>query len=228
MPEVVNLFPLTLYRDSIAIEAEQRAAMIEAILAMAADSSKPRPGWSWTGDVKGYESLHNDARFETLFERFSDPITKYIEMLGVNHEKIDVYFTRAWGTISQGDEKIHPHSHKQSHISLVYYLKKPEGSSGISFMNYDAPNEFAPNIFQESMVKSEILREIQQLNAVTVNLNPSEGDVLLFPSKATHAIVPNKSADPRISIAVDLVITVKENKGLEYLLPNLDTWKAMV
>jgi hypothetical protein len=44
MPEVVNLFPLTLYRDSIAIEAEQRAAMIEAILAMAADSSKPRPG----------------------------------------------------------------------------------------------------------------------------------------------------------------------------------------
>ena len=77
------------------------------------------------------------------------------------------------------------------------------------------------------MVRSEILREIQQLNAVTVNLNPSEGDVLVFPSKTTHAIVPNKGDEPRISIAVDIVITVKDSKGLEYLLPNLDTWKAM-
>jgi uncharacterized protein (TIGR02466 family) len=227
MSEVVNLFPLTLYRDAIVIEAEQRIAMIEAILDMAANSSTPRPGRSWTGDVKGYESLHNDPRFAALFARFSDPITKYIEMLGVNREKIEVYYTRSWGTISRGGEKIHLHSHKQSHISLVYYLKKPAGSSGISFMDYDAPNEFAPNIFHESMVRSEILREIQQLNAVTVNLNPSEGDVLLFPSKTTHAIVPNKGDEPRISIAVDIVITVKDSKGLEYLLPSLDTWKAM-
>ena len=39
MSEVVNLFPLTLYRDAIMIEAEQRAAMIEAILDMAANTS---------------------------------------------------------------------------------------------------------------------------------------------------------------------------------------------
>ena len=200
--------------------------MAKAVLEMASDPTNKLPGTSWTGDVNGYESLHNDARFTTLFESFSGPIKAYLETLGVDHKKIDVYYTRAWATVSHRDERIHAHDHKQSHISLVYYLQKPEDSSGIAFVNDYAPNEFAPNLFHEEMLRFKILQKSQQLNAASVKINPGEGDVLIFPSKAVHAIVPNKSAEPRTSIAVDIVVTLRESDGLEYLLPNLSTWKC--
>ncbi len=32
---------------------------------------------------------------------------------------------------------------------------------------------------------------------------------------------------PRISIAVDIVTTVRDTKGLEYVLPNPETWRAV-
>ena len=226
MPQTVNLFPLTIFRESLAIDADQRAALVNAVLEMSNDATNKIPGTSWTGDVNGYESLHNDPRFATLFEKFAGPIQMYVETLGVDSDKIDVYYTRAWATVSRQDERIHAHDHKQSHISLVYYLQKPEGSSGIAFVNDYAPNEFAPNLFHEEMARFKVLRKSQELNAASVKLNPSEGDVIIFPSKAVHAIVPNRSAEPRISIAVDIVVTLRESDGLEYLLPNLRTWRC--
>ena len=77
------------------------------------------------------------------------------------------------------------------------------------------------------MLASGVLTEIQQLNAPRIYLDPSEGDVLLLPSKTAHAITPNRGGEPRISIAADLVATIGDSRGLEYLLPDLRTWRAV-
>lgn len=227
MANTINAFPLTVFHDSVSLDAPDRARMVEAILGMESQTIQKTRGSTWTGDTNGFEFLHQDARFQSLFGRFAAPLHRYLETLRIDHEKVILYYTRSWGTISRRGEATHPHNHSQSHISLVYYLQKPADSSGISFINHDAPNQFAPNIFNEHMLKCGILKEIQQLNARTVYLNPKEDDVLVFPSKAVHAIVPNGSAQPRISIAVDILLTVKDSTGLEYVLPNLETWKAV-
>lgn len=227
MANTINAFPLTVYHDSVSIDAPDRARMVEAILAMGTQTIQQTRGSSWTGDTNGFEFLHRDERFQSLFERFADPVNRYLDALGVDDSKVILYYTRSWGTISRRGEATRPHNHSQSHISLVYYLQKPADSSGISFINHDAPNQFAPNIFNEHMLQCGILKEIQQLNARTIYLNPKEDDVLLFPSKAVHAIVPNGSEQLRISVAVDILVTVKESKGLEFVLPNLETWKAV-
>ena len=227
MAEVVNFFPLSIFREPLPLDPGLKAQLVEEILAMERSGSSSKPGWSWTGDVKGFEFLHRNPHFQPLFARFAAPLKAYLETLGVDSDKLEAHATRAWGTVSRRGEQIHAHSHKQSHISLVYYLQKPAGSCGISFLNYDAPNEFAPRLFDDSMVKAEILRERQQLNAVRVNLNPEEGDLLIFPSKTMHGIVPSNADEERISIAVDVVVTTKDSKGLEYLLPNQSTWTLL-
>jgi len=78
------------------------------------------------------------------------------------------------------------------------------------------------------MLECGLLKEIQQLNARRIYLNPSQDDVLIFPSKTIHAIVANNSTEPRISIAVDIMATVKESAGLEFVLPSLETWKSVM
>ena len=227
MPKIINAFPLTVFHDSVTIDAGYRAELCEAILAMGGQRIQQTPGSSWTGDTNGHEFLHNDARFAKLFESFSAPIGRYLEMLRIDRDKITLYYTRSWGTISMNGQATQPHNHIQAHLSLVYYLQKPADSSGISFIENDVPNQFAPNLFHESMLQAGVLKEIQQLNARTINLNPGQDELLIFPSKAIHTIAPNRSTTPRISIAVDILATVKETKGLEYVLPNLDTWKAI-
>lgn len=39
-----------------------------------------------------------------------------------------------------------------------------------------------------------------------------------------HTTEPNLSGKPRLSIAVDIVTTVKESGLLEFMLPDLDKW----
>lgn len=227
MPKIINAFPLTVFHDSVTIAPDYRAELRDVILEMGGQKIQQTPRSSWTGDTNGHEFLHNDPRFAKLFARFAEPLARYLEMLRIDRDKITLYYTRSWGTISVGGQATQPHNHIQAHLSLVYYLQKPADSSGISFIENDVPNQFAPNLFHESMLQAGVLKEIQQLNARTINLNPGQDDLLIFPSKAIHAIAPNSSATPRISIAVDILATVKESRGLEYVLPNLDTWKAV-
>ena len=51
-----------------------------------------------------------------------------INQLHPYENKIDLYMTRSWATVSMGKERISKHKHKQSHISFAYYLKKNEKS----------------------------------------------------------------------------------------------------
>lgn len=226
MPKAINAFPLTLFQDAVEIDEAYRAALCQAILEMGEQKIQQTPGSSWTGDTNGREFLHKDPRFEALFAKFAEPLARYLEMLRIDRDKISLYYTRSWGTISTAGQMTQPHSHIQAHLSLVYYLRKPADSSGISFIENDVPNQFAPNLFHETMYRAGILKEIRQLNARTINLNPGQGEVVIFPSKAIHTIAPNNSASPRISIAVDILATVKETKGLEYVLPDPNTWSA--
>lgn len=135
-------------------------------------------------------------------------------------------YTRSWATLSQGKERIKEHSHAQSHISLVYYLKKPADSGGLTFVNNDPPNQIAPQIFNPRMSRFGILRKADLANTTAANLNPEEGEVVIFPSKTRHRTQPNEGVESRISIAADIVLTVKNSAGLEHLLPDLDRWQA--
>ncbi len=224
MPDIVNAFPLSIYRSPMALDPRARAGMIDAVLEMGGRELQKAEGITWTGDVNGYGFLHRDPRFRAAFEGFAGHLAAYLESLKLDAGKLRLYYTRSWATISRGREQIRPHRHRQSHISLVYYLQKPADSGGIVFIDNDAPNQFAPQLFREENRRHGIFSELTLANAQKLTLGPREGDVLIFPSMTRHATEPNLGPEPRLSIAVDILATVRDGDALEFLLPDPERW----
>ncbi len=224
MPDIVNAFPLSIYRSPMALDPQARAGMIDAIFEMGGRESQKAEGITWTGDVNGHGFLHRDPRFRAAFESFSEHLAAYLESLKVDGGQLRLYYTRAWATISRSREQIRPHRHLQSHISLVYYLLKPERSGGITFIDWDAPNQFAPQLFRPENQRHRLFTDLNIGNAQSLTVGPREGDVLIFPASTHHATEPNLSPEPRLSISVDVLATARNPDALNFLLPDPERW----
>jgi len=228
MAKLIHIFPLSVFQSAIAVDPEPRMRMVDAILQMGQTRvAQKLPGTMWTGDLNGHELLHNDARFDELFAKFGQPLHEYLDFLRVDPAKVRLHFTRSWATISRGGDSTQAHSHMQSHLSLVYYLSKPADSSGIAFINKDPPNQFAPHLFGQHMFQHGVMRDSQLVNSQKIYLEPQQDDVLIFPSRALHEVPPNRSTGVRVSLACDIVITVRNSAGLEYMMPDPQHWKAV-
>ena len=154
---IIQLFPLSLYKAKIGLTENERSILITEVQAQKLKSKNPsyktKTG-TWTGDTQGFEFLYLNKKFEKLFNLISLTIKKYTDCLGINNNKINFYYQRAWSTIAKGNENISPHQHKQSHISFAYYLKKNINDGSLNFHNESLYNEIAPGLFHSSSEKS--------------------------------------------------------------------------
>ena len=229
--KILNLFPSSIIQDKILINQEVKDGMIKEIETMVSNSKninfKSTEG-SWTGDTQGFEYIFKNEKFSFLLQEVKKIIIKYIKHLGINDDKIEIYMTRSWATVSNGKEKILPHKHKQSHISFAYYLKKNLEDSNITFHNEHFQNEIVPGLFtNRSMNTGGVLKEINLYNARSLDIKIEEDDILVFPSKALHGTQSNKSNMGRISISGDIVCVAKDSKFLENMMPPLNNWDKM-
>jgi uncharacterized protein (TIGR02466 family) len=228
MPKITNMFPLSIYNDTVEIEEHYKRQLVNEILEMGNYDIKKSPDIAWTGDVHAFDFLHREKLFERLFRSFSKPLFGYVEHIGVDPQKIDLYYTRSWATISSQHQNIPVHTHVQSHISAVYYLVKPANSGGIVFSHINPPNEFSPNLFNSQMFENKILKKDNVFNAKGAFLDPQEGEIFIFPSKTRHETQNNKTQDMRISIAIDIVVTLREQSTVEFLMPSIDKWGKII
>jgi uncharacterized protein (TIGR02466 family) len=227
MATVTNMFPLSIYKDKVEIESSYRTRLIDKVLEMGKYDVRKSPNIAWTGDVHNFDFLHEDKLFKALFRSFAKPLYGYIEHLGVDPEKIDMYYTRSWATISKENQNIPAHSHMQSHISIAYYLLKPKNSGGILFSHINPPNEFSPNLFNSQMFENNVLKEDNAFNAKAAFLDPGEGEILVFPSKTRHQTQENKTENVRISMSADIVVTLREQANVEFLMPSIKKWSLV-
>lgn len=224
MSKVTNMFPLSIYKDKVEIEGQYKRQLVDKILEMGQYDIRKASNIAWTGDVHKFDVLHGDPTFQKLFRCFAGPLLGYIEHLGVDSQKIDMYYTRSWATISKENQNIPAHSHMQSHISIAYYLLKPANSGGIIFSHIGPPNEFSPNLFNSQMFENKVLKEDSAFNAKAALLDPEEGEILIFPSKTRHQTQENKTPNVRISISADIVVTLREQANVEFLMPSITRW----
>ena len=224
MAEIINLFPLSIYKTKLDLDDAYRDRLVDEILEMGSSEINKTPGKAWTGDINGFEFLHKRESFEDLFRRLANPLLGYLDSIGIESSKLDLFYTRSWAAISRQRENILPHSHLQSQISLVYYLKKPKNSGGLAFLDDDPPNQFAGNLFSVLMVENGIVKSQEVFNVKSALLDSEEDGVVVFPSKTRHATQPNKSEDVRISVSADIVVTLKERVSVEYLMPSIGEW----
>jgi uncharacterized protein (TIGR02466 family) len=225
MSDLLNLFPLSVLRDRIELATDYREDLIARILTMRESHPEKTKGATWTGDVNGYEYLHRDEAFEPLFQKLAQPVRGYLAALALDAAKFRVHFTRSWATVSLGSERIAPHRHEQSHLSLSYYLKKPAQSGALRFHQQNPPNQFMPRLLSPRMMEAGIAERHTPLNATVVSLDPAEGEVVIFPSQTEHSTMPNLGNEPRISIAIDIVVTLRDSAHFDAGLPDPSTWK---
>jgi uncharacterized protein (TIGR02466 family) len=226
--KILNLFPSSIIQDKIMINHNIKKTMIKEIETMVLNSkNKQDKGTqdSWTGDTQGFEYIFKNEKFSLLLQEIKKIIIKYLKHLGIDDNKIDIYITRSWATVSNGKEKILPHKHKQSHISFAYYLKKNLEDSNIMFHNEHFQNEIIPGLFTSRTLRAGgILKETNLFNASSLEIKIEEDDILVFPSKTLHGTQLNKSNQGRISISGDIVCVAKNSELLENMMPPISNW----
>lgn len=229
MPEIFNCFPLTVFKDSLGLPEDYRHRLGERVVEAWATGSKDGQDRrnAWTGDRNGAECLHHDPEFQDLFRSLGGRLHRYLAALSVESDRLDMFITRAWGTLSERGQSIRRHRHNQSHISLVYYPLKAEGTGNLVFHDAEPANEFTPGLFEPHALAQGLLTSSNILNSEMVNLPVVEDDVVIFPSKAYHATEPNETDRPRVSISADVVVALKDAAGIEYVMPPVRHWRSV-
>ena len=227
--QIINLFPLSLYKSKIELNSEYKNELQDLIVKMKSKSQNldyKSENKSWTGDTQGFENLHLNKKFEILYSKISSEIKKYINFLNIDNDQIDLFYQRSWATISDKIENISPHIHAQSHISFAYYLKKDSNDSNIVFFDQNRNNEIIPGLFNSKSINlKKVLKKRNDFNTSVVKIDVQENDIIIFPSKTLHATEQKNSNDSRISISADISIISKDAANLEHLTPSINNWK---
>ncbi len=223
--KVFNLFPLTIIQDEVIIEEKERQILVKEITTMKEQNDQSgKSSFAWTGDTKGYEFLFSNILFKNLSLKISNSIIKYLKLLEVNTDLLDIFYQRSWATYTSNQESINFHTHSQSNISFAYYLLKPPNSGGIVFKSNELQNEIAKNIFTSSKIEKTLINKANVYNSDKSAFDLKQDSIVIFPSKTPHATSPNQSGFPRISISGDVTIMLKDSKGFEHLMPNFENW----
>ena len=227
--QVLNIFPLSIYRSNIEIPNNIKEEMIREVNKMREESIGKKiitEDSSWTGDTHGHEYLYENKKFNFFFKEVEKHIKNYVAMFDIDTNKLDFYFQRSWATVSKGKQNIKAHAHKQSHISFAFYLKKGLGDSNIQFIDTHCHNEFLTDLFSSPSISlSSLFTKRTTSNSSNINVEPNENDIIIFPSKTMHGTLQNIDNDERISISADVSITGKNTSYLEQLITPVSKWK---
>jgi|21_taG_2_1085346.scaffolds.fasta_scaffold07045_5 uncharacterized protein (TIGR02466 family) len=175
-----------------------------------------------TTDIMGkdlVDNLHKNKNFDKLFKEIEKAMTQCLKEHEYNLDVIDVYITKAWATLTQKDQFISEHRHSASHFSLVYYVEA-EDQGNLVLKKTDPVGLFTPS-------STQYFKEYNDHNISTITYGSRTGDLVIFPSNMVHFTEVNKQENPRISIGIDILLTMKEGITSEHNLPNPKTWKKI-
>jgi len=105
----------------------------------------------------------------------------------------DLYLSNFWININKNSNSNSPHTHPNSVLTAVYYVKVPYKSGDIRFFS---PIENNHDYFKDFMIEN-----YNEYNSTTYTLKPSQGKLVFFPSWLKHEVESNETNMDRISIA---------------------------
>jgi uncharacterized protein (TIGR02466 family) len=228
MGRFLSVFALSIFRDKIALDPAYKAELVQAVLDMerAAAPQRKSATAAWLGDTRGYEFLFQQPQFAPLYREIAAKVLAYTEGLGLDNDLVEFFFQRSWATISRRGERIGEHAHEQSNITFAYYLAKPPASGGISFITYDHPNELARGMFSPKKAELGLIKTPGMHTWNTVQIEPEEDEIVIFPSKTLHATAANTTDQPRISISADISLLLRDSRGHETMMPHFSNWRS--
>jgi uncharacterized protein (TIGR02466 family) len=143
--------------------------------------------------------LHR-PEFKTVHDIVMKEVESYTrEVLAVNRS-IEFYVTDSWVNIYRRGESAGPHTHNNSLISGVLYLKVNETSGDLVFQrDVHSLVPFPPSLDLD-------MDFFNLYNCKSWAYKPKTNDICLFPSVVVHAADPNESDEERWSLAFNVFV----------------------
>ena len=132
-----------------------------------------------------------DSTLKPLLDVIQDRVNKICGSIGIHEHKI----TRAWTNLNNSPAIDQPHLHSRSVLTCVYYVKGNEKSGNLVVQN--------PITVLDYVFGKEITKNYTAFTSAEMEIKPTTGRLIIFPSWLMHYVKPNLSNEERISIALE-------------------------
>jgi len=200
LARVDSIFPIPLYRYRVENPGLNEALSKEIAQRRKAERSmenRNRLGWQSEHDFfQRKEEGHGQ-----LARIFAEVSRQTIQALdpSADFAKFNVLLN-GWVNVNPPGGYNSPHQHSDAHLSGVYYVDVPKSKSdsggAIEFLS---PH---PVRLLSTLIRSPLFSD-------RVRVQPTAGDLIMFPSQLTHWVHPNDSSKPRVTIAFNATIQPK-------------------
>jgi uncharacterized protein (TIGR02466 family) len=144
------------------------------------------------------ETLHGIPELRSLFEYICQMGFKAVADL--DFIDCDIALTSAWLNINDSRQCMNSEHVHGEVFSGVFYLKAPEESGKLVLQN--------PAI-NRMWNGCALTSQKNQFTGESIRIEPTEGEIILFPSYLPHWVEPNNHDDERISISFNLIALSK-------------------
>ena len=150
-------------------------------------------GWGsthWLSDPTFNSNLVSDFNLDKFATEIDIHVKNYCQSVGYRPKdgtELKYRIVSSWFALFKKGNYAHIHNHGDSDIAGVYYFKK-SGDDGNLF--FCTPNK---------AIDSSVL-----LKTGRMVVNPTEGDLLLFPGWLDHGVQTNDTDDERVSVSFNI------------------------
>ena len=169
-----------------------------------------------TGELNGKVLIHQDTRLIPFFREIKKSVIEYLQHFEVDKKEFQINFVKTWFTICDPGQHFPCHYHSCAHISWVYYVQTPGDPLILHKKN---PNEWFGDAFQ-------LIKENRFNNGDGYAITPQPEHLIMFPGNLEHYTTPQPREHRRISLAGDIVLTLKHRTDTESGLLPPKYWKS--
>lgn len=208
MYKVHEIFPLVVYQGEVECHEEFKKNNIDTL----------REYWfngyiNESPEYSGKIFAHLNDEYSQFFKELRTHIDNYFDCLKVDYSKLDYHVIKSWVGCHLNDEtpSVKPHTHNESNLSFVYYLKSDETSDKFCIAQQKNHNECVGDLFQTA-IQRNLITGYNKYNCNVYTITPKEGTIVIFPSNIGHFTQKfTTRKDERIVIPGDVRVTLKRD-----------------
>ena len=201
-------FPLTIYEKKL-------TGFLSSLYKSFDDAKFDNSTGRITGELNGKVLVHQDKRLEQFFRALKKSTIEYMDQFSIDKSTFEINFVKTWFTICDPGQCFPCHHHSCSHISWVYYIQTPGDPLVLHKKN---SNELFGDIFNFS-------QETNFYNTDSYGIKPETEHLVMFPGHLEHYTTPEPREHRRISLAGDIILTLKHRTDTESGLLSPQFWK---
>lgn len=151
-------------------------------------------------DLWDYDLPHLQHLKKTIHKLVVENADDYVrEAREVEGLEIQFEFLFGWVNVKEPGQRIEMHAHSDAALAATYYIKVPENSGDISFIDTS----------ELVIVDGEYTTENPTAKIKTIT--PKAGQLVFFPAYLMHEVQENKSNDLRISLSTDMKLKIEKD-----------------